>query len=108
MKGPWYKKPDEEEIIGANFNNRLASGDAIASAVIKIYDSAGDDKSSTVLSGSPIISDEDSDGTDDTASIKVINGTDGEIYRLEILATTSNGLKLQEDIIVKVRKETIP
>ena len=104
----YYKTPDEVEKVGIDFNNRLGTGDEVISGTEVITDDAGVDVTATMMVvGSESISDEDGDGTDDTITIKVKAGTHGENYKLMIQATTVNGEKKEEMIIVKVREPSI-
>ncbi len=100
----YVKQPSEKERVGNDFNDRLPSGDQVASATYTVVDSDGTDVTSTLtVSGTGQISDTDSDGTNDTASIRVQAGTDGSNYKLTILATTDDGNILEEDIIIAVK-----
>ena len=104
----YYKTPDEIERIGINFDNRLASGESIASGTEVITDKDGNDvTSSLMVGGSENISDEDGDGNDDTITIRVKNGTLKQNYKLVIQGTTSTGDKKEEIIIIKVREISI-
>ncbi len=104
MSFPYNKQPAEIERVGADFNNRLPSGDEVISATYVVVDSDGTDVTATLtVSSSEQISDTDGDGTNDTATIEVQAGIDGNSYKLTIEATTTNGLVLEEDIIIKVR-----
>ncbi len=100
----YVKQPSEIERVGVDFNNRLESGDQVASATYTVLDSDGTDVTTTLtVSGSGSISDTDSDGTNDTASIKVRAGTDANKYKLTIVATTDDSQVLEEDVVIDVR-----
>ncbi len=101
----YTKQPSEIERVGVDFNNRLPSGNSVASATYVVIDPAGTDVTTTLtVTGSGSITDNDSDGTDDTASIKVQAGTTGIKYKLTIVATlTSNSIILEEDIVIDVK-----
>ena len=97
------KQPSEIERVGVNFKSRLSSGDAIASATFVVRDTAGTDVSSEIAqAASAAVTDEDADGTNDTASIKVQSGTDNTEYKMTIAATTSDSLVFEEDVIIHV------
>lgn len=105
MSAYFVKQPAEIDRIGMDYNNRLASGDQVASATYTVTDGDGTDVTSTLtVSASGQISDTDSDGTNDTASIKVQAGTTGNKYKLTIVATTDNALVLEEDIVIDVKE----
>jgi len=104
----YYKTPDEIERIGINFENRLASGESIASGTEVITDKDGKDVTATLMvGGSENISDEDGDGNNDTVTIRVQSGTLKQNYKLVIQGTTSTGDKKEEIIIIKVREISI-
>lgn len=101
----FLKQPSEIDRIGVDYKDRLASGDQVASATYVVTDPDGTDVTSTLtVSGSGQISDEDGDGTNDTASIKVRAGTTNTKYKLTIVATTDNALALEEDIKIAVKE----
>lgn len=104
----YYKTPDEIEKVGIDFNDRLGDGDEVISGKEVITDVNGTDVTTMMMvTGSEAISDTDSDGTDDTITIKVKAGTDEENYKLMIVATTTNGEKKEEMILIKVREPTV-
>ena len=104
----YYKTPDEIERIGVNFMNRLGASDAVSSGTEVITDADGTDVTATMMvAGSEALSDENGDGANDTITIKVKAGTDGEDYKLVIQATTTSGNKKEEVIIIRVQEVEI-
>ena len=104
----YYKTPDEIERVGVNFDNRLGDGDEVISGIEVIRDANGTDVSAAmIVSASETISDDDGDGTDDTITIEVKAGTDGENYKLIIQAGTLDGEKKEEMIVIKVRESIV-
>ena len=104
----YYKTPDEIERIGVNFEYRLGDSDQVASGAEVITDSDGVDVTEAMMIvGSEAISDENSDGVNDTITVKVRAGTMDRDYKLVISATTDNSEVKEEIILIKVREEQI-
>lgn len=100
------KQPSEIERIGVNYSDRLLSGEAVSSATYVITDPDDVDVTTAMtVADSGQISDEDGDAVDETASIRVREGSDGINYKLTIKATTSLGNVLEEDRPIIVREE---
>ena len=91
------KQPTEEYDIGVDYEDRLASGRSLSSAVVTAYDLVAEaDATSTVLDdGTGAIS-----GT--TASEGVKAGTAGHTYRITFKATLDNADILEEDVVMTV------
>lgn len=100
-----HKQPSEIKRYGVNFSNEFADGEVLSSAtyvLIDLFDNT--DKSSTmIVTSSEQISDQDSDGNNETASCRIQAGSDGGRYKLTILGTTDLGNKYEGDIIISVK-----
>jgi hypothetical protein len=104
------KQPFEKFLIAIGFENDLASGETIASAVVTDLDLATESApAATILDGSPLIGTVSADGktftvdatgTDVGHVIKV--GNDGERYKVTFRITTSQPYQYEADVIINV------
>ena len=105
INGSYKKQPSEIETIEIDWNARIealgVSGYAISAVEVKIYDSTGTDKSSTMLEGA---------GTYSTVFVyfTVKAGTAGDDYTAKIRVTLTKStyvtLAQEEDLAISVRQ----
>lgn len=91
------KQPWEEIIIPIDCTNRLPTGVTVSSATVAMFDSQGQDVSSTMIDGSPSI-------VNNIVSVKIKGGTDGQKYTLRIRLPLSNGEKAEDELIIYVKE----
>ncbi len=105
------KQPSEIERIGVSFKPGIrmaATGEYVATATYVITDPDDVDVTSAMkVAASELISDEDGDSVNETASIRVQGGDDAKDYRLSIKATTSLGNVLEQDRFILVREKLV-
>lgn len=91
------KQVSEEFVVTTDFSNDLSSGETISSAdvsAIRLSDGS-------VLTGDVI---EFSQKSSKKVLVGVQNGSDGELYRIEIRIQTSLGYKFQKNLTMKVQE----
>jgi molybdenum cofactor biosynthesis enzyme len=92
------KQPSELFTIAVDFTDRMATGEALATAVVTATDSAGADKTSTVIHASPSVS-------SPNVLVRVKAGTDGVDYKITVVATTATSEVYEADVTMRVRAE---
>jgi len=91
------KQVSEEFVVITDFSNDLASGETISSSEVSaIRLSDGSDLTSNII--------EFSQKSSKKILVGVMNGTDGELYRITIKVQTSLGYKFQKNLIMKVQE----
>ncbi|MBN1254010.1 MAG: hypothetical protein JXA50_01885 [Deltaproteobacteria bacterium] len=91
----YTKQPWEEETIKIDFTERLAAGDSLSSALVTIWE--GTTEKTTEMIGSSSVE-------NPYVIVKLKAGEDGINYSLRVRATTSNGGKYEEDLVVRIRQ----
>jgi hypothetical protein len=92
----WEKQPWMKRRLAFDISTAMITGDTIDSFEAKIYDSAGNDLSATMLAGS---------SKDDTvAYVWVQGGTSGSSYFLRLRITTTLGELIEDDLNIIVRQ----
>lgn len=93
----WTKQPAEMRKLEFAGSRSLPVGDTFISATAVIYDEDGNDVSASMISGSPSVS-------TDIIYIIIHGGTHGKKYYLKILATTSGGEVIEDDLEITVKQ----
>ena len=91
------KQPWAVANIPINCTNRLPTGVTVSSATAAMFDSDGNDVSSTMIEGSPTVS-------SPYVYVQIKAGTDGENYSLRVRVTLTNGEKDEDELIIYVRE----
>ena len=92
------KQPTENFPVGIDFADDLAVGETIATSVTTAKRlSDGTDVSATVLSGIDVVA-----GT--IVEHRVIGGTTGELYRIQIRITTSGSNTFEHEVDLPVEE----
>lgn len=92
------KQPGDEETISLEWSPRLASGDSLNSInSVTCTDGDGNDVTSSIIDSQAI------SGT--KLYLKVINGSDGDVLRLEMKLTTTNGDIKEGDMFIIIEEE---
>jgi len=90
------KQPDDAFMFDVDFTRRLETGDTVASAAaVAVKESDGTDAAalvSTLMVAAPIV------------SVPVLDGTDGETYRLGIRGTTAAGYVYEKFVRMSVQE----
>ena len=94
----WEKQAWESIILPFDGSNTIASDDSISSVGAVMYDSEGNDVSSTMIEGAPSF-------TTNTVQVQVKAGTVDEDYSLELKIVTKNGEQWEDDLNVRVRSK---
>lgn len=106
MSFSFKKQPGETVRIGTSFTNVLASGDLISSATYVVYSGDTVVTAALTVAGSGKITNETLNAVpsvNDTASVQLISGDSGFLYKLTILATTASGDKYESDVNVYIQ-----
>lgn len=90
------KQPDESRLYDVPFTGLLRTGDTVSSASVS-QEKQGNVAGSSDLTLGSVANDTTS------AQVRISGGTDGEDYKLEFKATTTNGDTLEMDVMIKVR-----
>lgn len=93
----WQKQPDEMRILEIDCADALPTAVTISSVSVAVYDSDGNDVTTTLVDTSSV------DGTDGVL-VTVKAGTDGENYDMKIKITLSNGEIVEDDLKIKVKE----
>lgn len=93
----WTKQPSEKRKLKFDMSRSLSTDDSVVSATATIYEGSVD-KSATMLSGSPVVTDLHD------VYITVQAGESGKTYWLKIVATTLNGDIIEDDLKVVVKQ----
>ncbi len=97
-QGDTTKQPWESVIYEIDCSERLPSAVTISTIAAKVFDSDGDDQSSTMIEGTPSY-------TGSKAYVQVKAGADGEDYNVRIRLTLSNGEDVEDDFTLYVREK---
>jgi hypothetical protein len=92
----WTKQPYPKRRLPFNLSKSMISGDTIATFDAKIFDSAGEDLSATMIAGSS--------NTDTVVYVWVQGGEDGSVYFLRIRVTTTMGEVIEDDLAIIVKE----
>lgn len=91
------KQPAETFSVTVDFTPRMASGEALTSAVVTaIKMSDGSDASSSVITSSSV--------STPNVSIRIKAGTAGEDYKVTVRATTTTTEVYEKDFLIQVRE----
>jgi hypothetical protein len=91
------KQPSELFTIAVDFTDRMATGEALASAVVTATDSTGTDRTATVIATYSV--------STPNVLVRVKAGTDGTDYKITVVATTATSEVYETDITMRVRAE---
>jgi hypothetical protein len=93
----WTKQPSETRKLEFGGSRSLPTGDTFVSATAVMYDEDGNNVSASMISGSPSVS-------GDKIYVIVYGGTHNKTYYLKILATTSGGEVIEDDLVIVVKQ----
>lgn len=93
----WTKQPAEVRKLPFSGSRSLPTGDTFISATAVMYDEDNNNVTASMISGSPSVS-------TDIIHVIVYGGTHGKKYYLKILATTSGGEVIEDDLEITVKQ----
>ena len=93
----WTKQPAEKRKCEFTGSRALPTGDTFLSATAVMYDANGNDVSASMIQGTPSVS-------SDKIYVFIYGGTHGNTYYLKILATTSGGEVIEDDLTITVKQ----
>jgi len=92
----FMKQPDDSFVFDVDFTRRLESGDTVASAVVAAVKESDGSDAAALVPGSVV--------STPLVAVAVIDGVDGETYRLGIRGTTTTGYVYEKFVRMNVQE----
>jgi hypothetical protein len=92
----FMKQPDDAFAFDVDFTRRLESGDTVASAVVAAVKESDGSDAAALVQGSAV--------STPLVAVAVIDGSDGETYRLGIQGTTAAGYVYEKFVRMSVQE----
>lgn len=91
------KQSREKQVLTIDYSSVLPSGVTVSSGVVEAVDGRGADVAATLLTSTTATT------TSTTAKAVLQNGTNGERYKITMLATLSDGQVLEDDVFLLIK-----